>query len=186
MTSEQRPPVNNGHYFGVPRVVVVHKFDCTVTCVQQPLLGHQYSGRYKCSSFDDHSCKKWDLKIVVLNDSWGQFYQCSTSSFCACRSLKLQKDLQLDFFALLGSARMQAVHRMLMKLTPLRYLKEVISSGLTIIGKLQSSGCLKGMRQLQKSLFRFWPLLNQASFLEVAGAVMKICLSLKPNHHWEI
>ncbi len=27
-TSEQRPPVNNGHKFGVPRVVVVHKFDC--------------------------------------------------------------------------------------------------------------------------------------------------------------
>jgi len=28
MTSEQRPPVNNGHYLGVPRIVVVHKFDC--------------------------------------------------------------------------------------------------------------------------------------------------------------
>ena len=28
-TSEQRPPVNNDHYFGVPRVVVVHKFHCT-------------------------------------------------------------------------------------------------------------------------------------------------------------
>ncbi len=27
-TSEQRPPVNNGHKFGVPRVVVVHKFNC--------------------------------------------------------------------------------------------------------------------------------------------------------------
>jgi hypothetical protein len=27
-TSEQRPPVNNGHKFGVPRLVVVHKFDC--------------------------------------------------------------------------------------------------------------------------------------------------------------
>ncbi len=30
MTSEQRPPVNNGHYFGVPRVVIVHKFDCSL------------------------------------------------------------------------------------------------------------------------------------------------------------
>jgi hypothetical protein len=26
-TPEKRPPVNNGHTFGVPRVVVVHKFD---------------------------------------------------------------------------------------------------------------------------------------------------------------
>jgi hypothetical protein len=30
MTSEQRPPVYSGHFFGVPRVVVVHKFDCIV------------------------------------------------------------------------------------------------------------------------------------------------------------
>ena len=28
-TSEQRPPVNNVHKFRVPRVVVVHRFDCT-------------------------------------------------------------------------------------------------------------------------------------------------------------
>ncbi len=27
-TSEQRPPVNNGHIFGVSRVVVVQKFNC--------------------------------------------------------------------------------------------------------------------------------------------------------------
>jgi len=27
VTSEQRPPVNNGHYFGVPKVVVVYRFD---------------------------------------------------------------------------------------------------------------------------------------------------------------
>ena len=25
---EQRPPVYNGHYFGVPRAVIVHRFDC--------------------------------------------------------------------------------------------------------------------------------------------------------------
>jgi hypothetical protein len=29
VTSEQQPPVNNGYYFWDPRVVVVHKFDCT-------------------------------------------------------------------------------------------------------------------------------------------------------------
>ncbi len=27
-TSEQRPLVNNGHKFGVPRVAVEHRFDC--------------------------------------------------------------------------------------------------------------------------------------------------------------
>ncbi len=28
MTSDHRPPVNNGHYFWVPRVAVLRKFDC--------------------------------------------------------------------------------------------------------------------------------------------------------------
>ncbi len=28
MTFEQRPPVNNGHYFCVPSVVIVHMFNC--------------------------------------------------------------------------------------------------------------------------------------------------------------
>ena len=27
--TEERRPVNSGHKFGVPRVVAVHKFDCT-------------------------------------------------------------------------------------------------------------------------------------------------------------
>jgi len=30
MTSEQQPPVNNGHNFGVKRVVFVHRFDSTL------------------------------------------------------------------------------------------------------------------------------------------------------------
>jgi len=29
VTAEQQPPVNNGHYFGVPRVVAARRFDCT-------------------------------------------------------------------------------------------------------------------------------------------------------------
>ncbi len=29
MSSEQRPPVNKDHYFRVPSVAVVHRFDCT-------------------------------------------------------------------------------------------------------------------------------------------------------------
>jgi len=33
VTSEQGPPVNNGHYFEVPRVVVVRRIDCTLNSV---------------------------------------------------------------------------------------------------------------------------------------------------------
>ncbi len=33
MTSKQRPPANNNHYFWVPRVIVEHRFDCTLKCV---------------------------------------------------------------------------------------------------------------------------------------------------------
>jgi hypothetical protein len=32
ITSKQLPPVNNNRYFGVPRVVVVLRFDCTYKC----------------------------------------------------------------------------------------------------------------------------------------------------------
>jgi hypothetical protein len=28
ITSEQRPPVNNGHHFWVPKALFVHRFDC--------------------------------------------------------------------------------------------------------------------------------------------------------------
>ncbi len=35
-------------------------------------------------------------------------------------------------------------------------------------------------------LSQFWPFLNRALFFEAAGAVLKIGLSLKPNHHQEI
>ncbi len=58
-----------------------------------------------------------------------------------------------SFFVLLGSARIKAAVDEID--TSRRYLQEVISLGLTIRGKLQSSGCLKGMRQLHKCLFRF-------------------------------
>ncbi len=34
MTSKQRPPVNNGHYFWVPMVVVVNRFDCIILTIQ--------------------------------------------------------------------------------------------------------------------------------------------------------
>ena len=51
--------------------------------------------------------------------AWGQFHQHSTSSFYACRSQKRKKLLNLTvFLVLLGSARIKAACRMLVKLTP--------------------------------------------------------------------
>ncbi len=35
-------------------------------------------------------------------------------------------------------------------------------------------------------LSQFWQLLNQASFLEAAGAVVEIGFSSKPNHHNQV
>ena len=37
-TSEQRPPVNNGHKFRVQRVVVVHRFDCILMFLIQKII----------------------------------------------------------------------------------------------------------------------------------------------------
>jgi hypothetical protein len=45
-TSEHRPPVNNGYTFRVSRVVIAHRFDCTVKPV--------YNGH------------PWDLKKVAV------------------------------------------------------------------------------------------------------------------------
>jgi hypothetical protein len=39
MTSEQRPPANNNHYFCVPRVVIVHRFDCIRRTLLRQVLG---------------------------------------------------------------------------------------------------------------------------------------------------
>ncbi len=56
---------------------------------------------------------------VVISAAWGQFHQCSTSSFCTHRSQKPKKDWQLDcFFALSGSACRKVACKTLMKLTP--------------------------------------------------------------------
>jgi len=43
-----------------------------------------------------------------------------------------------------------------------------------------------GLKKVALCMGQFWPLLNQAVFLEVAKAVFKIGSSLKPNHHREI
>ncbi len=51
---------------------------------------------------------------------WGRFHQCSTYSFYACRSQKRKKRQSSHqyMFTLSGSMSVEAVHRTLMKLTP--------------------------------------------------------------------
>jgi len=52
-------------------------------------------------------------------NTWGQFHQRSTSSFCAYRSRQHTKTVKLSiYFTLLGSACTNAACRTLMKLTP--------------------------------------------------------------------
>ncbi len=48
--------------------------------------------------------------------------------------------------------------------------------------------CFTDLDKVSSWLFfiRFCPLLKQASFFEAAGAVVKICSSLKSNHHKQI
>ena len=50
MTSEQRPPVNNSHYFGVPRVVVVHRFDCTYSVLTKHCRFYSFTALLKMVS----------------------------------------------------------------------------------------------------------------------------------------
>ncbi len=51
-TSEQRPPLNNGRFFGVPRVAVVHRFDCTFLYSTRPFSGKYESGSVGQISLD--------------------------------------------------------------------------------------------------------------------------------------
>jgi hypothetical protein len=68
--------------------------------------------------------KRWKNRLSTMRVSsgfstWGQFHQCSTSSFYASRSQKWKKTVKLSvFFSLLGSASAKAACRTLMKLTP--------------------------------------------------------------------
>jgi len=57
--------------------------------------------------------------LIYCLTCWGQFHQCSTSSFYVHRSPKRKKDSQVEslFLALLGSVCVKSAHRMLMKLT---------------------------------------------------------------------
>jgi hypothetical protein len=51
----------------------------------------------------------------------------------------------------------------------------------------QTTECVTDLDQQTKMIIfgQFLPFLNRAVFLEAAGAIMKIRLSLKANHHWE-
>jgi hypothetical protein len=60
----------------------------------------------------------FSLVSHLSTDTWGQFYQHSTSSFYEHRYLKCKKTVKMSiFFALLGSALLKSASRMLMKLT---------------------------------------------------------------------
>ncbi len=59
-TSEQRPPANNGHNFGVPREIFVHEIDC-VWNVDEKIVS-QGKGLYLILNLDQKkflSCNKW-------------------------------------------------------------------------------------------------------------------------------
>jgi len=62
----------------------------------------------------------WTSPFIDLSLSWVQYNQHYTSSFYACRSRKCKKTLMtwMSFFAHLGSLRVKAAHKLLMKLTP--------------------------------------------------------------------
>jgi len=50
--------------------------------------------------------------------TWGRFYQYFTSSFAQIPKTQKRLTTKLYFFALLGSARVKAARKMLVKLTP--------------------------------------------------------------------
>ena len=62
------------------------------------------------------------------------FINVFTRSFYACRSQNCKKLLELSLFALLGSASIKAVHKMLVKLTPDEKWKEGIVTAEIISG----------------------------------------------------
>ncbi len=85
------------------------------------ILWHHWRSEIYCS-FCKESLIYNDFAEITcgLLVIWGQFHQCSMSSFCKCRSQKRKKDGQINcqsFFALLGSACAKAAHRTLMKWT---------------------------------------------------------------------
>jgi len=78
----------------------------------------------------------YNLELILLNNLYirGQFHQRFTSSFCACRSRKRKKDLQLDcLFCTFGICTHKAAGRTLMKLSPAVLIFNVASECKTSI-----------------------------------------------------
>jgi len=68
------------------------------------------------------------MSFIVGHANRGGFHQHFKCSFYACRSQKWKNTVKLSrFFKLLGSARIKAAHKMLMKLTP-DFMTCIISS----------------------------------------------------------
>ncbi len=68
-TSEQRPPVNNGHYFCVPRVVVEHRFDCTRNfhVGRQDQVWKIFEERSFCQTFFISTFKTYFVRTIWCN-----------------------------------------------------------------------------------------------------------------------
>jgi len=72
------------------------------------------------------------FKSLSLSPLRCRFHQHFMSGFCTSRSQKHKKDWRLDcLFALLGSAGVKALHKMLMKLTP--FLVNCLSISSTVL-----------------------------------------------------
>jgi len=76
---------------------------------------------------------KAESKYVGEIDTCSQFYQNFTTSFCWPRSQKSKKDWWLDcIFVLLGSTRVKAAKKMLVKLTPVVNITNITNEQLLL------------------------------------------------------
>ncbi len=64
-----RSPVNNGHYFSVPRVAVVHRFDCISNSMKKKHQLPKIKSYFKKSHDTKKSCTiiTW-VVFLALND----------------------------------------------------------------------------------------------------------------------
>jgi hypothetical protein len=77
MTSKQRPPVNNGHYFWVPRVVVVHRFECIYivtlsikkSCVSRILTFNFAKSQRKWKKYNSKSWQAKRSQVSLFSNS---------------------------------------------------------------------------------------------------------------------
>jgi len=129
-TSEQRPPVNNGHKFGIPRVVGVHRFwmcylvlFSNVNANNKQLLSWIRINSILLNFFM-HFHMSLLPSLAKYNASDDQVRESISSTFYEqllnTKIPKAQTRLTawMSFFAFLGSVCVKAARIMLMKLTP--------------------------------------------------------------------